>query len=171
MKFKTLLCFLIVFGICFDIDELTKSLKQNVNGDFNQTKNIIGLQNSIKSSGEFSIKKDEFILNTLKPIKNTTKIDKNGVFIIKNGEWVKSDRSVDLGLLLSIINVDIAALKSEFDTKLSGNNSNWHIMLLPKGFMVSKIFKSIEISGGEYVKKIKLTEVNGDESISEFSIK
>ncbi|CAD7286190.1 LolA family protein [Campylobacter suis] len=171
MKYKIFLFLTYCFAFCFDIDELAKSLKGDILGDFNQTKSILGFEKNITSSGEFSLKSEEFILNTTKPIKNSTKVDKNGVFVLKNGDWVKNERAIDLQLFLSIINIDVASLKKEFEPNLSGNQDGWKLELTPKGFMVSKIFKNIEIWGDKYVKKIRLTEINGDITQSEFSVK
>ena len=62
-------------------------------------------------------------------------------------------------------------LKAEFDINLVGTKESWKLNLMPKGYLISKIFKNIEISGSNYVKKIVLREINGDETINEFSIK
>ena len=170
MKIKILLL-IAQMAFCFDIYEFKNIIKNDVSGDFNQTKNITGFKKAILSSGEFSIKNNEFIMTTLTPIFSSIKVDKNGVFLIRNGSWQKEDKSADIRLLLDIINLNIDALKAEFDINLVGTKESWKLNLTPKGYLISKIFKNIEISGSNYVKKIVLREINGDETINEFSIK
>ncbi|MCD8213220.1 MAG: outer membrane lipoprotein carrier protein LolA, partial [Campylobacter sp.] len=145
MRYKILLFLSFVFGFAFDINELANGLKKDITGEFNQTKNIVGFERSIKSSGEFSLKDGEFILSTTKPIKNSTKINKNGIFILKNGMWLKNEQMSDTKLLLDILSVDIDALKNEFEINLSGDKNSWNIRLVPKGYFTAKIFKTIEI--------------------------
>lgn len=171
MRYKILLLFFIIFGYCFDINELATSLKHDVVGDFNQTKNIVGFSKPIKSSGEFSLKKDEFVLNTLKPVKHSVKVSKDGIFNLNNNEWIKNERVSDMKLLLHLVNLDINELSNEFEILLSGDERSWQVTLNPKGLVISKIFKNIQIYGSKYVQVIKLNETNGDETINEFSIK
>ncbi|CAD7286928.1 hypothetical protein LMG7974_00154 [Campylobacter majalis] len=171
MRYNVLLLLFMIFGYCFDINELATSLKHDVVGDFNQTKNIVGFNRAIKSSGEFSLRNDEFVLNTLKPVKHSVKVSKDGIFNLKNNEWVKNERVGDMKLLLSLINLDINELSKEFELLLSGDERSWEVDLKPKGIVISKIFKNIQIYGSKYVQVIKLNEINGDETINEFSIR
>lgn len=171
MRAKILLFLMIKIAFCFDIYELKNIVKNDVSGDFNQTKNITGFKRAILSSGEFSIKKSQFVMTTLKPVFSSVKVDENGVFVMQNNQWQKESKSADITLLLNIINLNIDALKPEFDINLVGTKENWQVSLTPKGYLISKIFKSIEIFGTNYVKKIVLTEINGDETINEFSIR
>lgn len=169
MRVKILVAFCVGFLGAFEIDELANLVKHDIVGEFNQTKNIVNFTSPIRSSGEFSLLQNSFEMNTTKPIKTAVRVSEDGVFNYKNGSWVKNERASDVGLLKSIIRLDMKALKDEFEPSLSGDKSGWRLELLPKGFFVSKIFSRIEIWGDEYVKKIHLVEINGDETISEFS--
>lgn len=171
MRVKILLVLLLNFSFAFDVYELKDCVKTQASGEFNQTKNITGLNKPIKSSGEFSLKNGEFELRTLKPILNAVKITNEGIFTLNNNQWQKNEQMQDLRLILSLINLDIKAIKDEFSINLSGDKDSWQIELSPNGFFISKIFKSIKIYGDKYVKKIVLTEINGDETINEFSLK
>ena len=172
MKFKILLLIAAVnFTFAFDVYELADGIEREARGEFNQTKNISGFARSIKSDGEFELSKGEFLLRTLKPVQNVVKINAEGVFTLNGGAWIKNERMQDTKLLLNLIRIDVDALKNEFESSLSGDKKDWLLTLTPKSYMLSKIFKSIEIAGGEHVKKIRLIETNGDETINEFSLK
>ena len=62
MKIKILLL-IAQMAFCFDIYEFKNIIKNDVSWDFNQTKNITGFKKAILSSGEFSIKNNEFIVH------------------------------------------------------------------------------------------------------------
>ena len=81
-------------AFCFDIYEFKNIIKNDVSGDFNQTKNITGFKKAILSSGEFSIKNNEFIEfystefgnDKINFIKKTYELAQNSLLSYKNEE-------------------------------------------------------------------------------------
>ncbi len=170
---KKLALSLLIFTnlVAFSIDDLRSIKKENINGDFTQSKKISGFSSEIKSSGSFSIANDEILWHTKKPIVSSVKITGDGVFILQNTQnWVKTSNHYDKSLFLNILNLDFDALKGNFDFKLNGDKSAWHLTLTPKG-IIKNIFKRIEISGGEFVKSVVLIESNDDKTENRFFVK
>lgn len=170
---KKLALSLLIFTnlVAFSIDDLRSIKKENINGDFTQSKKISGFSSEIKSSGSFSIANDEILWHTKKPIVSSVKITGDGVFILQNTQnWVKTSNHYDKSLFLNILNLDFEALKGNFDFKLNGDKSAWHLTLTPKG-IIKNIFKRIEISGGEFVKSVVLIESNDDKTENRFFVK
>lgn len=170
---KKLALSLLIFTnlVAFSIDDLRSIKKENINGDFTQSKKISGFNSEIKSSGSFSIANDEILWHTKKPIVSSVKITGDGVFILQNTQnWVKTSNHYDKSLFLNILNLDFDALKGNFDFKLNGDKSAWHLTLTPKG-IIKNIFKRIEISGGEFVKSVVLIESNDDKTENRFFVK
>lgn len=169
---KKLALFLLVISnlMAFSVDDLRSIKKANIDGDFTQSKKISGFSSEIKSSGSFSITNDEILWHTKKPIVSSVKITGDGVFILQSQNWVKTSNHYDKSLFLNILNLDFDALKGNFDFKLKGDKSAWHLTLTPKG-IIKNIFKRIEISGGEFVKSVVLIESNDDRTENRFFVK
>ncbi|AII15487.1 hypothetical protein CIG1485E_1678 [Campylobacter iguaniorum] len=140
-----------------------------VEGNFTQTKTIQGFKNSIISSGTFSIINGTFEQNTTKPTKFSIRVSKEGIFEFDGENYRKIELIFDEELFLNMLNVNLTALKSDFDFIISGDEPSWQIELNPKN-IIAKIFKQITISGDKFVKTIKLDEAGGDVTIYSFKV-
>lgn len=148
-----------------ELGELKEYLKQSVHGDFYQEKRIVGFPQSIKTQGKFIIENRELVWQTQIPIQNTIKINSNGIYVLSPQKiWEKKDQQYDKQFFLDLIDLDFAQLQKNFNIKLSGTLSSWHIDLVPTGIILPKIFKTIKISGGKFIQYILLEEGNGDVS-------
>lgn len=161
----------------FDVKDLSDIKKDNIKGDFVQTKKITGFSKEIKSSGSFSIANNELLWHTKKPVVSSVKLTSEGIFTLQNPQnlqdsasWIKTSQSYDKSLFLNIMKLDFEALKNNFDFQITGNKNAWNLTLTPKG-IIKHIFQNIKISGGEFVKNIVLIEANGDITENKFIVK
>ena len=138
-------------------------IKNNIFGEFTQTKIIEGFPNPIISSGNFIIKDKILFWNTVKPRENNIKINESGIYSKKNdNSWNKIKSEYDKSLFLDIVNMNFSKIDNLFNIKITGDNKNWEILLKPKSSIVGKIFKEIKIYGNKYVNNIHIIEENGD---------
>ncbi|MCZ6104793.1 LolA family protein [Campylobacter ureolyticus] len=163
--------FILVFASNFaygNDEERLKSLIKftQVSGDFNQTKILKSFKNPLISRGVFKIYDNTFEQNTTTPFKTSIKVDKSGVFEYKNGKFVKINSNFNEELFLAIFTLDFKKLQKNFNYEISFDDG-WNVSLKPVG-IISKVFTKIEISGKEYVSKIRLCETNGDETLYSF---
>ena len=154
MKKAALLLLFVSLAFAFDISELLSHIKtDDIRGEFRQIKQISGFKNKLISSGNFSLSGGVFEQNTTKPVNLSIKVDENGVF--------------DKELFLNILNLNLDALKSDFELSLSGDDQSWSIDLKPRNF-ISKIFENITISGDEFIRSMVLNETSKDVTRYEF---
>lgn len=170
MKIFVVICVILSQIWAFSIDDLSSIKRDNIKGDFVQSKRLRGFKNALVSYGSFSIINNELFWDTTKPVISHIKITSDGIFSLQNGEWVQTSQNYDRGLFLSIIKLDFEKLKDSFDFETSGDIYAWQLVLLPKG-LLKNIFRKIEISGGKFVNRVVLVESNGDFTENIFSIK
>lgn len=168
-KAISILCLAILSLYGFKLEDLKDIKRDNIKGEFIQSKRVVGFSNEIKSSGEFSIKDNILLWQTKKPIENTIKITKDGIFTLRDSKWIETSQNYDKSLFLSVVNLDFEALENNFEIEISGSKDAWNLSLKPKGVILAKIFDYINISGGEYVKSIVLKEQSGDLTTNSFS--
>ncbi len=170
MRFFVAICVIFAQIWAFGIEDLHSIKRDNIKGDFVQSKKLRGFKNALVSYGNFSIINDELFWDTTKPVISHIKITADGIFSLQNGEWVATSQNYDRSLFLSIIRLDLGALQDSFDFVINGDKDAWQLSLLPKG-VLKNVFRNIEISGGEFVSRVILVESNGDFTENIFSVK
>lgn len=168
MKKIALIMLLVCALFSDDFDRIRGDLKAGISGKFIQSKHIAGFVKPIKTSGGFTLDKNQLIWSAKSPIKSDTKITKEGVFILASNGWQKSKSNVDSKLLVAIFGLDIDELKKSFEISLSKQDTGFSLLLLPKSLLLKQIFQKIKISGDTQVKNITITETSGDETVNEF---
>lgn len=163
-----MLCFGVILGADFSLDDLKSIARDHISGEWIQEKRLLHFDNVIKSSGKFRIANKELLWEIQSPIQNEIKLNSDHLFIRQNNQWVIADRQYDKDIFLDIVNLNIENIKKNFDLSLSGSKQQWSIELLPKNLILKKIFQSIKISGDKYVKTMILHESNGDITTNSF---
>lgn len=72
-------------------------------------------------------------------------------------------------LFLSVFKGDMTALSTQFKMQLKGDNKNWYLSLMPRNAPLNKVFKQINVSGGNYIEQLLLIELSGDTTKITFS--
>lgn len=170
---KFLMIFIMIFfpilGYSITLNDLNNILiKNNIYGEFIQSKTIEGFTKPIVTSGNFIIKDKVLYWDTLKPRNNSIKIDETGMYSKKDNTWIKIKSEYDKSLFLDIVNLNLNKINNIFNINITGNNNNWELNLTPKKNIVGKIFKEIKINGNKYVNKIHIIESNGDLTSMDF---
>lgn len=162
----------------FDLTELQNQLQrpQNIKGDFTQQRFLRGTNKPIIAQGQFVlVPKAGLLWQMKKPFADTMRVRKSGIDQLNaNNKWIASKQSASaqknqVKLFLDLLAGQTNGIQSQFTMQLQGTAQNWKLQLQPKSVLMKQIFTRIDIQGDESVKKIVLSEVQGDRTEITFS--
>ncbi|QIW16738.1 hypothetical protein A4G20_10560 [Pasteurellaceae bacterium RH1A] len=167
--------FLSPLSLAFSESELVALLQQpqNVQGDFTQQRFLKSLTKPITTQGKFTLLAQKGLLWQMeKPFANQLRVRSDGIMQWNGTNWVangKLGQAEQVRLFLGLLSGNVSGLKSQFDLSLSGDKSNWQLLLTPNSLLMKQIFDKIELSGDKLVKSIVLYEKQGDRTQIDFS--
>lgn len=157
-----------------NISWLQKQLSEHdiVRGNFEQSRNMVVFNKPLMSSGHFLLSKQKGLLwQQTKPfaVSLTLTQDKLRQQFAQQAPELMSAKNNPMvfyfsHLFLSLFKGDTQALTQEFDLKITGNTNNWQLALTPKKAPLNLVFSSIQLTGGDYINTLKLTENRGDKT-------
>jgi hypothetical protein len=146
-------------------------------GRFDQTKQLAGLKNPLRSSGRFCVVADKGVLwRSLQPFANTLRLTRDEI-VQWQGERLamrlnaKQEPTVRLinTLLFSVLAGDLGQLEKYFDVEGVAGDGAWSVKLKARDAGVAKVIGAIALDGGAYVKNIAIDEAMGDRTRIVFS--
>ena len=146
-------------------------------GRFDQTKQLAGLKNPLRSNGRFCVVPEKGVLwRSLQPFANTLRLTREEI-VQWQGERVamrlnaKQEPTVRIinSLMFSILAGDLAQLEKYFDAEGVAADGAWSVKLKARDAGVAKVIGAIALDGGAYVKNIAIDEANGDRTRIVFS--
>ena len=146
-------------------------------GRFDQTKQLAGLKNPLRSNGRFCVVADKGVLwRSLQPFANTLRLTRDEI-VQWHGERLamrlnaKQEPTVQLinTLLFSILAGDFGQLEKYFDVEGVAGDGAWSVKLKARDAGVAKVIGAIALDGGAYVKNIAIDEAKGDRTRIVFS--
>ena len=146
-------------------------------GRFDQTKQLAGLKNPLRSSGRFCVVADKGVLwRSLQPFANTLRLTREEI-VQWHGERLamrlnaKQEPTVRLinTLLFSMLAGDLGQLEKYFDVEGVAADGAWSVKLKARDSAVAKVIGTIALDGGVYVKNIAIDEAKGDRTRIVFS--
>ena len=160
----------------FDTAELAQMLQQpqNVQGAFAQQRYLKSLNQPMSTSGRFVLlPKKGLLWQMQKPFDNRLRVRADGIMQWNGKAWVsagsRSGQAQQIRLFLDLLGGNTAGLEKQFDLQLSGNAQKWTLRLNPKTALMKQIFTRIDISGDAVVRKIELSETQGERTVMIFS--
>jgi outer membrane lipoprotein-sorting protein len=162
----------------FDLTDLQNQLQQpqSIKGDFTQQRYLRGTGKPIVAQGQFVlVPKAGLLWQMKKPFVDTMRVRKSGIEqLTANNQWIAGKQSASaqknqVKLFLDLLAGQTGGLQSQFTLQLEGTAQNWQLHLQPKSVLMKQIFTSIDILGDGVVKKITLSEVQGDRTEITFS--
>lgn len=142
-----------------------------VRGDFVQTKMIQRISRSLRSTGTFTISRNDGIIwNTTKPFPLIMVVGQAGMTQItpqgKKAFFSTGENPVFAHFsqaIQAVFSGDSAVLFDRFDVTASTENlPTWHIVLRPKDDTIRAIIDKIELSGDTTLNSIVVHEPSGD---------
>lgn len=146
-------------------------------GQFEQKKSLAGFKQALVSSGDFLLWRDHGLSwHTRTPFDSRLTLTRHGITQSQGTTTLKMDAKKEPGLLLAndilfaLLSGDVSLLAQRFQMsgKLVGAEG-WQLRLAPTDAALTKVFKSIELSGARFVQDIRLEDQNGDLTAIRFS--
>ena len=146
-------------------------------GRFDQTKQLAGLKNPLRSNGRFCVVTEKGVLwRSLRPFANTLRLTREEI-VQWQGERVamrlnaKQEPTVRIinSLMFSILAGDLVQLEKYFDVEGVAADGAWSVKLKARDAGVAKVIGTIALDGGAYVRNIAIAEVSGDRTQIVFS--
>lgn len=133
-------------------------------GQFQQAKHMQILNLPLHSSGSFAVLKDQGVLWQLEqPFESTMTITENGL----RGADIDDNRAMQYvgNLLMQLLSGDFTALEKQFELFAEIDEQGWQLQLKPRSALIKKAVTHIQLSGGEYIHSIELSESSGDSMV------
>ena len=146
-------------------------------GRFDQTKQLAGLKNPLRSNGRFCVVAEKGVLwRSLQPFASTLRLTRDEI-VQWQGERLamrlnaKQEPTVRLinSLLFSVLAGDLGQLEKHFDVDGVVGDGAWSVKLKARDSGVAKVIGAIALDGAAYVKNIAIDEANGDRTRIVFS--
>ena len=146
-------------------------------GDFEQRKSLVGLQHPLRSSGRFCVTTERGVLwSTVTPFPSTLRLTRQEIVESEGGRVtsriaVSQEPGVGIvsGLLFSVLGGDLEQLQGNFTIDAAVESATWRARLLPKESGMRRVIRSIDLSGGAFVRQVTIVEASGDETVISFS--
>lgn len=156
----------------FDLKELSAQLGKPavIQGPFIQEKHLRALPQPLTSEGTFVLAKAHGLLWLLKtPLQQDYRITARGIARRDASGWQilpgKSAGARQNQLFFAVLQGDSQALQRDFELTLQGDANSWSLQLTPRSVLLKQVFTRIDISGGDYVQRIQLSETQGDSTV------
>jgi outer membrane lipoprotein-sorting protein len=142
-----------------------------VRADFGQLREIKGMAQPLKSSGELLIAQDKGLWwHQAKPFPLTLVLDDKRMVQVMNGQApqiITADSNPQMfqfnHLMRALFQADRQVLEQNFALNFSDlGQQKWQLVLTPKTSPLDKLFNTITLQGAEYLDVIKLNDRQGD---------
>ncbi|MEN4929231.1 outer membrane lipoprotein carrier protein LolA [Erwinia billingiae] len=142
-----------------------------VRADFSQLREIKGMAQPLKSSGELLIAQDKGLWwHQAKPFPLTLVLDDKRMVQVMNGQApqiITADSNPQMfqfnHLMRALFQADRQVLEQNFSLDFSDlGQQKWQLVLTPKTSPLDKLFSTITLQGAEYLDVIKLNDRQGD---------
>ncbi|TOY94033.1 outer membrane lipoprotein carrier protein LolA [Vibrio fluvialis] len=148
-----------------------------VRGDFTQSRKIEMFAEPLSSQGTFLLDKAHGLLwqqSTPFPVNLVLTQDKlRQMFAGQTPQTITAKENPMAfyfsHIFLSVFHGDTEQLQSEFDLDFSVQDTQWTLVLTPKGAPLNAVFKHITLQGQDDINALSLQEVRGDNTEIRFS--
>ncbi|MCC2657790.1 MAG: hypothetical protein K0Q76_2898 [Panacagrimonas sp.] len=136
-----------------------------VRARFEQARHLSGFGHPLTSSGEMLfVRGTGIVWRVLEPFDSTSVFDRNGM---RSGDGQAGPAPaaalrVLSGVLLSMLDLDVAALESRFEMFTSARSAGWILGLRPRDPGVADFAERMTISGRATLEHIELRDARGD---------
>lgn len=139
--------------------------------DFEQVRKIDALTRPLISKGSMILSKNDGLLWSMKtPFATDLLINKEKmVQLSDDGEKsiVKAEDQPVLynlsEIFLALFSGDLEAILKNFELeKVTKSDEKWQVVFNPRGLILGKVMKRVELSGGKLLENVQIFESNGD---------
>jgi len=146
-------------------------------GQFQQSKQIEGFRNPLRSSGRLVMAREHGVIwETQSPFPSTIVLSQDQLLSVDtqgNAKVLLSGADSGAmgavhGLLMALIVGDFAQLSAQFAIEVQPSDQGWALLLTPTDPALQQAFAQIELSGDEFVRQVRMRESSGDRSVIDF---
>jgi len=154
------------------LDKIGHKIEQHavIRAEFTQTKQMQALKRPLITTGKMTYSRSHGILwQILQPYKISYVLGEDKIIEINDNELRKERSFRDVPGLAqvgrvfrAILGANASALHTYFDITAQGDAERWKLALIPRQPQLLKSLSLIELSGGQFIETIVITEASGD---------
>jgi outer membrane lipoprotein-sorting protein len=151
---------------------------KGVRAQFTQTQTLAAMKQPLVSTGSLLFFRERGVIwQTDTPYKATYVITDAGVAEVNaNGQRVTAHSAQGTRgvaqvskMMRAMLGGDLSALYSQFDVQAEGSAAQWRMQLTPNQPQIAQSIKGLEMNGGDYLQRLRITLANGDVTQLEFT--
>jgi outer membrane lipoprotein-sorting protein len=162
------------------VSQIAAQLAQpkGVRAQFRQTQTLAAMTQPLVSTGSLVFLRERGAIWRIDaPYHATYVIDDTGVSEVdpqgrrvntKRGQGMRGVAQVSR-MMRAMLGGDLSALYSQFDVKAAGNPAQWQLVLTPNQPQLAQSMKALQMSGGQYLRTLRITLANGDTTRIDFT--
>lgn len=160
------------------LDKIGQKIEQHavIRAEFTQTKQMQALKRPLITTGKMTYSRRHGILwQILQPYNISYVLGEDKIIEI-NANGLRKERGfrdvpglAQVGRVFrAILGANASALHTYFDVTAQGDTEKWKLVLIPRQQQLLKSLSLIELSGGEFIEAIIITEASGDTATLRF---
>ncbi|ACD17448.1 LolA family protein [Paraburkholderia phytofirmans] len=151
---------------------------KGVRAQFTQTQTLAAMKQPLVSTGSLLFFRERGVIWQIDtPYKATYVITDAGVTEVNaNGQRVTAHSAQGTRgvaqvskMMRAMLGGDLSALYSQFDVQAEGSAAQWRMQLTPNQPQIAQSIKGLEMNGGDYLQRLRITLANGDITQLEFT--
>jgi outer membrane lipoprotein-sorting protein len=153
-------------------------LANDVRAEFTQTQTLSAMSRPLVSTGTLVFdRRRGMIWRVETPFKATyvigdaivSEVDTNGNRVsVRRAQGGRGVAQVSR-MMRAMLSGDLSALYSQFDVDARGTTSHWRLDLKPNQPQLAQSIQALQISGGDFMKTVRIVRANGDVTQIEFA--
>ncbi len=140
-----------------------------VRGDFEQRRQLTGIERPLVSSGRFLLSRAHGLLWLVRaPLAADYKFLPGGVFQrLRGRDWQPATGSAGpaeryLKIMLSVMSGDLPALERDFAISSAGTGAAWTLTLRPRSALLARSLVAISVTGRAWIDSVVIEERSGN---------
>ncbi|MFM0394205.1 outer membrane lipoprotein carrier protein LolA [Paraburkholderia phytofirmans] len=151
---------------------------KGVRAQFTQTQTLAAMKQPLVSTGSLLFFRERGVIWQIDtPYKATYVITDAGVAEVNaNGQRVTAHSAQGTRgvaqvskMMRAMLGGDLSALYSQFDVQAEGSAAQWRMQLTPNQPQIAQSIKGLEMHGGDYLQRLRITLANDDITQLEFT--
>lgn len=151
---------------------------KGVRAHFTQTQTLAAMKAPLVSTGSLLFFRERGVVWKIDtPYQKTWVIGDGGIVAvdaagqrIANGAAQGSRGAAEIAKMMrTMLGGDLSALYSQFDVEARGTPARWQMRLVPRQPQIAQALNGLQLEGGDYLQRLRITFANGDVTQFDFS--
>jgi outer membrane lipoprotein-sorting protein len=151
---------------------------KGVRAEFTQTQTLAAMKQPLVSTGSLLFFRERGVLWQIDtPYKATyvitdagvTQLDASGHRVTTHSAQSARGVAQVSTMMRAMLGGDLSALYSQFDVQAEGSAAQWRMQLTPNQPQIAQSIKGLQMNGGDYLQRLRITLANGDVTQLDFA--